>query len=236
MNELRVVTKPTADPMVFDTYWTTGLLQKGRVRTTVSASQDCRIVAELSALQFLLEQKNVSGHNKAGAGLRLWVTYGAITKLMKESSDKFYLSPYANFLRTRFLGAQIAVENKKVSWADELCDRNFDELTVNEPRKTILEVAGVGQVELTAHAVERYVERFERPAVKAWRDLVRLCLKAIPVKSRFQTAGKRPVHRNEGQYLKADDVVLVVAEPSVPGKLPQLVSVHEYNEISYSSC
>ena len=230
MNELKLVTKPTKDPKVFDTYWMTGLEKKGRVRTTVDIHDDCRIAAELSALQYLLEVKNVAGHDKAGAGLRLWVTFGAITKLMKEESDKSYLSPYANFLRTRFIGAQIVVENRKVGWADELCDRNLDELVVTKPSKTVIEIAGVGPAELSAHAVERYIERFERPAVRAWRDLIKLCKEALPARKKHQSARQKLNHRNESRYLLADNgVVLVVAAPHGPGMLPQLVTI-ETNE------
>ena len=35
MNELHLTTNPTNNPRVFDVYWMTGLLQKGRIRITV---------------------------------------------------------------------------------------------------------------------------------------------------------------------------------------------------------
>ena len=68
MNDLHLTTTPTADPRVFDTYWMTGLIQKGRVRVTVPRLDDARTAAELAAAQYLLTVKNVCGHNKAALG------------------------------------------------------------------------------------------------------------------------------------------------------------------------
>jgi len=224
MNDLHVVTKSTENPKVFDIYWMTGLVQKGRVRTTVTIQDDCRIAAELSTLQYLLETKNVCGHNKAGAGLRLWVSCGAIPKLLKQESEKFYLSPYANFLRTRFLGLKIDVEKRKVDWADELCDRPVDEIRVVTPSMTVIEVAGVGPVELTAHAVGRYIERFDRPPAKAWRELTRLAKEAIPLPVKRNEIHNLK-HRNPGSFFASKKVILVVAQPDHAGMLPRLVTV-----------
>ena len=69
MNLLSLTTNPTEDPLVFDTCWMTGLIQKGRVRVTVPRLDDGRTAAELASTQYLLTVKNVCGHNKAGAGL-----------------------------------------------------------------------------------------------------------------------------------------------------------------------
>lgn len=224
MNILRLVTRPTDDPNVFDTYWMTGLVQKGRVRTTVFLSDCLEIAAELSALQHLLEVKNVCGHDKSGAGLRIWVSYDEIVALMNESSGKFYLSAYANFLRTRFYGADVIVDSESVDWADQLCEQQVDEISVYTPALTTIELAGIGVIELTAHAVKRYVERFERPKVKAWRDLVKLAKEAVHV-----TPDRNVIHdlqhRHEGVYFLAKQVMLVVTLPDHPKGMPRLVSV-----------
>ena len=224
MNEMHVVTRPTDDPLVFDTYWMTGLMQKGRVRSTVFMEDDIKIGAELAAVQFLLEQKNVCGHNKAGAGLRLWVSCDEISALLKEDSERSYLSAYANYLRTRFLGAEVIVDNESHDWVDLLCEAQVDDLSVYGPAMTVIDVAGVGPVELTAHAVERYIQRFERPAVKAWRDLVKLAKEAIHVNPP-RKAIHDVKHRNRGFFFLARQVMLVVAEPDHPGQLPRLVTV-----------
>ncbi len=225
MNELRVATRATNIPGVFDTYWMTGLLQKGRVRVIANLVEDGKIAAELYAIKFLLESKNVCGHDKSGAGLRIWVTYGAIPKLMKESSGKPHLIQYANFLRTRFVGAEVAVENKRTAWIDDLCAKNVEEIDASVPSCMTIQVNGIGEVELSAHAVARYIERFERPPVKAWRDLVKLCKDARPVAPKWRNPTVDLVHRSVGKYWLAETVVLVVAQGSEKSQLPTLVSV-----------
>ena len=225
MNELRVVTQPTMDSKVFDTYWMTGLVQKGRVRTTIYVSDDCAIVAaELAALQYLLEIQNACGHDKAGAGLRLRISQEEIMSLLNESSQLYFLSDYANFLKTRFLGAEVEVNTDDFSWADELCEQQVAEISVYGPCKTTIEVAGIGTVELTSHAVERYVERFQRPAAKGWRDLVKLAKEAVQV-----TLPRKEIHnlkhRSRGIFCQSKHAILVVTEPERPGLLPRLVTV-----------
>ena len=225
MNELRVITLGTEDPKVFDTYWRTGLVQKGRVRTTVFVTDDCaKVAAELSALQYLLESKNACGHDKTGSGLRLFISQDEIMALLNQTSHMHYLSEYAAFLKTRFYGAEVAVSTADISWADEMCDRQVDDISVYSPSVTRIEVAGIGPVELTAHAVFRYVQRFGRPAGKAWRDLVKLAKEAVPI-----TVQRKEIHnikhRNRGIYCQAKQVVLVITPPDHPGQLPRLVTV-----------
>ncbi len=144
MNDLHLITQPTEDPCVFDTYWMTGLKAKGRVRLTVPEMDDPLTAAELAAINYLLTVKNVAGQDKSGTGLRIWVSRGAIKKLLRESSAKAYLVPYANFLRTRFLGAAIEVEARDHTWADEQCEQQVDERVIEQPSITTIEVGGFG--------------------------------------------------------------------------------------------
>ena len=227
MNELRVITLGTEDPKVFDTYWRTGLVQKGRVRTTVYVTDNCaQVAAELSALQYLLEKKNACGHDKTGSGLRLIISQEEITELLNQTSQMHYLSDYATFLKTRFFGAEVIVNAGDNLWADETCDRQVDDISVYSPSVTSIEVAGFGPVELTSHAVARYVQRFGRPAGKAWRDLMKLAKEAIPA-----TLQRKEIHnlkhRNRGIYYQAKKVILVITPPEQPGRLPKLVTVTE---------
>ena len=225
MNDLRVVTQPTGDKKTFDTYWMTGLVQKGRIRTTIYVSDDCaKVAAELAALQYLLETKNACGHDKSGAGLRLRVSQEDILNLLSESSQLYYLSDYANFLRTRFLGAEVVVNTDDFAWADESCERQVDEISVYAPSKTIIDIAGIGPVELRSHAVYRYIQRFGRPATKAWRDLIKLAKDAVQV-----SVPRKEIHnlkhRHRGMFYKSKETIFVVTEPEHPGELPRLVTV-----------
>ena len=158
MNILSVSTRRTETNDVFEVHWRTGLEVKGCVRVTMNAEMpgDRHIAAELATIRFLLEDRNVCGHDKAGKNLTIRLTYGAIKKLVRTRSDKEYLSPYANFLRTRFAGANLEVESRPPEWIDETCEST--ELTVAGPAATVIAVGGIGNVELSSHAVRRYIE------------------------------------------------------------------------------
>lgn len=227
MNLLNLTTNPTENPQVFDTCWMTGLIQKGRVRVTVPRLDDARTAAELAAAQYLLTVKNVCGHNKAGAGLVIRSSCSTIPDLYDGISSKSYLAPYANFLRTRFLGVTIEHQEAPFPWADEMCERQVDFIEIEKPGLTVIDIADIGPVELTAHAVEKYVQRFDRKPEKAWRELQR-----VGRDGKLATLVGRNVlhdikHRRPGRYILDNkrDVMLVIAEPDQVGMLPRLVTV-----------
>lgn len=227
MNDLFVTTNPTLDQRVFDTYWMTGLEKKGRIRITVPNLTDGRTAAELAATQYLLEAKNACGHNKAGAGLRIRFSCSAIRDLLNGDAPKGFLAPYAKFLRTRFRGCEVTIEEHPFLWADERCEAQVDFVEIENPPVPTIEVAGIGTVELTAHAVDRYIERAGRPPEKAWRDLVQMARKVKPVKKLGRSVFNDIKHRRPGQYMfhEQRNLLLVVAEPDHLGGLPRLVSV-----------
>lgn len=227
MNLLSLTTNPTEDPLVFDTCWMTGLVQKGRIRVTVPRLDDARTAAELAAAQYLLTVKNVCGHNKAGAGLVIRTSCSTIIELANGTSSKSYLAPYANFLRTRFLGVTIEHHEAPFMWADELCERQVDFIEVEKPSMTVIEIADIGPVELTAHAVEKYVARFDRKPEKAWRELQRIGRDGKLATLIGRSAMHDIKHRRPGRYVldPKRDVMLVIAEPDKAGMLPRLVTV-----------
>lgn len=232
MNDLFVATAPTLDARVFDCYWMTGLAKRGRIHITVPRLDDARTAAELSALQYLLEVKNACGHNKAGSGLIIRCSSSAIPSLLKGEAGVGYLAPYANFLRTRFAGCQLVVEEYPHPWANEGCEANVDFVEIEKPSLTTVEVAGVGLAELTAHAVERYIERFQRPPAKAWRDIKSMAADVRPV-----TAINRGVltdikHRRPGRRFLNEKrgAVFVVVPPDRMDGLPRIVSVQRATE------
>ena len=227
MNELHVTTNPTNNPRVFDTCWMTGLEKKGRIQITVPRLDDARTAAELAAVEHLLTKMNVCGHNKAGAGLIINASCRAILDLMNGVSPHGHLAPYVNFLRTRFFGATVKICEAPFVWADERCEAQVTYVEVNEPAVTVIEVAGVGEVELTAHAVEKYVNRFERQPVKAWRELIRIAREAKPAVLEGRKVLHDIKHRRPGRYVVDErrSVMLVIAEPDSIGKMPRLVTV-----------
>ncbi len=234
MNELFLHTRATENPTVFDTFWMTGLNAKGRVRVEVSAMHDPKIAAELAVMQYLLEEKEVCGRDKTGAGLQLTVTFGAIRKLLRADSSKETLAPYAAFLRTRFIGASVQVENRKLGWVDGKCDEQRDDLGVAEPNKPKLEVGGYGQVELTGHAVEQYICRFgfENKPEKAWRALKAAAEKALPVIPVKRSAIHDVKHRRLGMFAlnSVEDVLMVITPPDRSGCHPRMVTVYRHSD------
>ena len=227
MNELHLTTNPTNNPRVFDVYWMTGLLQKGRIRITVPYLDDGLTAAELAAAQYLLTVKNACGHNKAGAGLIIYASSSEIPNLIGGISLKAYLAPYGNFLRTRFLGVVVEHRVAPFDWADELCEAQVDFIEVEKPAVTVIEVSGVGPVELTAHAVEKYINRFDRKPEKAWREITRISRDAKPAVLLGRNVMHDIKHRRPGQYVLDEKrgVMLVIAQPDRPGMLPRLVTV-----------
>ncbi len=228
MNNLFLHTRPTGKDREYDTFWATGMNAKGRIRTTVPMDEDGAIAAELAAAQYLLEERHACGHNKAGAGLCLFVTFGAIRKLLNAGSVKHHLAPYALFLRTRFLGAEIKVEKRKLDWVDEKCEERVEELKVSEPKPSLIEVGGFGHVELTAHAVEQYVARFGRKPEKAWRNLQTIAKAASPVTQVKRSALHDLKHRRQGRFAlnQEQGVLMVIAPPEKVGGLPRLVTIY----------
>ena len=227
MNDLHLITHPTEDPCVFDTYWMTGLLQRGRVRTRIPYYTDGRTAAELAAAEHLLVNKHACGHNKAGAGLRLYVSSIAIPELLQGEAPKGFLAPYANFLRTRFCGAEVMFKDGPYSWADEHCEAHFDEIEVTAPPVTVIEVNGVGPVELTVHAVNQYIKRFERKPAKAWRESSTIAAEVLPARPTRRHFMSDVKHRRPGQFLLEPKrgVVFVVAERDRVDALPRVVTV-----------
>lgn len=153
----------------WDVYWRNGVQNQGLISVSVTASvDDPEIVAELSALQWILEHRSVFGVTQAGKGMCLTVSSGAIKKLakaaeksggLKESTlGKRHLFPYARFLGTRFVGAEIQV-SKDDSWIRPRAQNHIETLTIAEPLPEILDMKGVGLVELSAHAMEQFAKR-----------------------------------------------------------------------------
>lgn len=157
MNKLTVITRP-GEGNQFQVYWMTGLVKKGIVNVSVPDSwRDRDIVAELAALQFLLEEKCVVGHDRCGNKLFINVSFGAIKKLVRRDSDKVHLTRHSIFLTTRFAGATLVVK-KADDWL-EGCESVQDTVDASQPVPERIFLHGVGEVEVTGHAIDAFFER-----------------------------------------------------------------------------
>ncbi len=229
-NRLRLFTVQGRDDAHFVVRWMTGLDTKGVVEVAVDKDKaDGRIVAELCAARWLLEEKNVCGHDKAGAGLEIYFSSGAVKKLQRGESSKQHLVQFAEFLWTRFLGASIDVENRDVSWADFECSVDIGKIVVGAPVPELISVTGAGAVRLTPYVVRRYVERFNRKPTKAWRELRDLLSK--PELRRITIARRKLIedvkHRKAAEYffLPSHELVVVVSHIKMSG-VPDLITAY----------
>lgn len=207
--QLILHTKATATPNRFETYWATGRSKQGIIAVTVAEREqlDPAIIAELSALHYLLSHKEVCGTERAGNSLDLQVTFGAIRKLAQNTSNKKHLFAHGRFLLTRYADARITVA-KDANWIREECARNrLEELRIDEPLIEIVQVHGIGKVGLSMHVMERMIDRANFPTIAAaWRQLSKLLAcpelteEALPADIARQKADK---HGAVGRHLRA---------------------------------
>lgn len=169
MNLLTTVCRPATDGASWSIFWRNGVQIQGVIHVAVHAAvDDPDIIAELSALQWLLEHRSVFGVSQAGKGLCLTVSSGAIKKLAKaaeKSADlresslgKPHLFPYARFLGTRFVGTTIEVR-KDDSWIMPRVENDVEHLVIAEPLPEIVDFKGIGTVALSAHALAQFSQR-----------------------------------------------------------------------------
>jgi hypothetical protein len=144
----------------------------------------------------------------------------AVLELANGTSQKYYSS------RTRTSSVPAFWGEHEHFWADELYDKGWT-IEVEKPSLTVIDIAEVGPVELTAHAVEKYVKRFDRKPEKAWRELQRIGRDGKLATLVGRSAMHDIKHRRPGRYVldQKRDVMLVIAEPDRAGMLPRLVTV-----------
>lgn len=161
MNELQIFAETTQSPDIFRIYWRRGQNRCGAVDVDVQAPApgDKLIIAELSALRYLLLEKEVAGHNHTGLGLTIVVSNGAIKKATHKDTEKLHLLPYANFLVTRFADTVLRIE-KETDWLPSGDAMVIEQIVVKSPPgPETISIHGIGDVVLTRHALERYRER-----------------------------------------------------------------------------
>lgn len=174
--QLTLYTKASTAPNQFETFWTTGRKQ-GIIDITISdtEAQDAAVIAELSAMHHLLSHKEVCGSDRAGNGMAIEVTFGAIRKIAQNTSNKRHLFAHGRFLLTRYAEAKISV-SKDTSWIRMARAENRREaLVVDAPVPEVINVAGIGKVGLSFHLIERMMERANYASIAAaWRHLGRM--------------------------------------------------------------
>lgn len=238
MHLLKTYVVATHVPDTFHVYWTNSLVRAGgllKVRIEPDMA-DQQIAAELSAIQYLLEDKCVLGNTViSGQGIRLVVSQGAIRKLHGKRSNKSHLAPYSNFLVTRFAGCQIEV-SKKEGWFTGCPVQLAEHLLITGPRRETVTISGLGEVAISLHVLERFAERLlpdvdtSRKITEAWKKLIRVASDPSVHEVARQNRNApmrftRPGH-SEGRYFmnRAHNLLLVVADRPREGK--RLVTIY----------
>lgn len=176
MNFLKVFTAAETET-TFVTFWTnTNMQMRGALRVFVPTGwMDREVIAELHALQYLLEVVEAVGTNAAGnPTTHLIVSSDVIKQLSQKTAAETHLVGYARFLTTRFKDSPIEV-SEDVQWIADSCEINTT-LDASTPMKERMYVHGVGEVTVTAHVIERYFEHFKLPP---YQNAVRLIQRMI---------------------------------------------------------
>lgn len=174
-------------------HWTVGRKRGGSVTVSLSPElEDAELIAELCAMRYLLLDKRVFNVSPtSGKGYCLQVSTGAIRKLVLRKSTKSAAFPYAAFLSSRMHGAKIEV----ISKTEPIL---FDDAPVLEQEhispdpdvyasaNEAIDTPAMGKVFVTAHAVQRYIERnISGDSKNPWLTLTRRLqhpeLKILPI-------------------------------------------------------
>lgn len=169
------------EPRSFDIHWRHGQRSETLRVNVQNDLPDPHIVAELSALHWLLGQRSIFGETQTGKGLVLTVSAGAIRKVGRASvasdpagTGKPHLLPYGHFLAARFAGAEIVVSHD-TTWLKTPNGTPGETLTIRQPLRSLLTVPAVGPVEVSAHALDRFGQRLcQLEPSERWRLLRRI--------------------------------------------------------------
>lgn len=140
------------------------------VRLDESYRYDRAIIAELAAIHYLLEERQVHGKNRLGNGIKIEVSFGAIRKALlngalkkkdEGNTDKGHVAGCATFLATKYFEAEIVVGRK---WQDDE-PKSFEQAEITVPAsfprpKVHCHLLGE-DVLITRHAMRRQIARID---------------------------------------------------------------------------
>lgn len=143
-------------------------LRGGVITTTLNTpdQNDRAILAELSAIHYLLEIRNINANN-SHKNLRIKVSFGAIKKALAKGAlkkgengktDKFRVADWATFLATKYFAVTVDVANK---WVDPALE-NSEEYVLEVFDKPLVSMYSSlldQDVIITRHAMHRCVGR-----------------------------------------------------------------------------
>ena len=178
-NIATVIAKETEDQNRFVVYWKSGVNRQGKVLVHIPIQiEDKRCVAELTAMQHIIEELDVIGSEPPLKGLKLTFSVPAIKKVHLNKSEKRHLYPYAYFLTARFMAAAVD-HSQDDSWIKPRADQYVSELQIEEPPGEWVHVNKIGKVSITRHVIEKFAMRMNNiEPVEAWRALTKILSQA----------------------------------------------------------
>lgn len=171
-NILTVIAQPTEQKDAFIVIWRSGLQRQGKVKVNIPLDvSDKLAIAELSAMQYIIDELEVIGSQPPLKGVQMVFSSGAIKKIHDQKSDKRHLYPFAYFLTTRFASVDVKVD-KDDSWIMPRADNLQSELTITEPLGQLINIPHLGKVAVTRHVIDQYTQRMNNiePHL-AWKQL-----------------------------------------------------------------
>lgn len=160
-------------------FWRVGAKRNGIIDVKLEfANEDSDLLSELAAIKYLLfEVKVFDRAPVSGPGYKLFVSKGAIKKLVLGKSSKKHAEKFAAFLNNRMTGVRIEVSQSKELMADP---ETTPSVEIHANRREYanthdaIETPAMGKVYVTAHAVNQYKERLRDGAPKnPWYSLVK---------------------------------------------------------------
>ncbi|MDX2503915.1 MAG: hypothetical protein QNL62_05505 [Gammaproteobacteria bacterium] len=174
MTTITTKVNATSEPSIYDVLWRINNAQIKHL--SVDIVGDCvdgAIISELAALHHLLMVREVAGNNRSGNGINLQCQHGAIKKLCRGRSGKKSLIQYAQFLRSRFVDANISVVKHALN--EDVPPSNTESIILDGPLEDILHTDQLGCINIRHHVIERYMERTgAKSKTNAWRNIKRI--------------------------------------------------------------
>lgn len=138
------------------------------VRLASSLIAQREALAELSALHYILDTKQLQGQGRLGNDLKIQVTAKEIKRALAKGqikrtdageADNMDVVWFSTFMATKFFEASVEVTPQS-KWKDLPVNRVHDsELEIAAPPFSIIP-SPIGEVIVSRHALNRYVERF----------------------------------------------------------------------------
>lgn len=133
--------------------------------------EDAPALAELRALYYLLQERQVHGENRKGAGITIEQSFSSVKKALAKKAlkstgmgktEKRHIAAATEFLATKFFSAKVIAEPKDREFEFKQFETNTIELIQNFPRIKVPCEGFDGGIVISRHALHRQVGRVDQ--------------------------------------------------------------------------